>query len=61
MYSHFITVSLLQSLAGNFQGNLHSEYIVQLLDHFVHQGPNGTHQCLLFELLGLMTGSTNKT
>ncbi|OXV09565.1 hypothetical protein Egran_02673, partial [Elaphomyces granulatus] len=26
--------------------------IVQLLDSFVHQGPNGQHQCLVFELLG---------
>jgi serine/threonine protein kinase len=35
------------SLAGHCQGHL-----VQLLDHFLHQGPNGTHQCLVFELLG---------
>jgi len=40
------------SLAGHCQGHLHSKYIVQLLDHFLHQGPNGTHQCLVFELLG---------
>jgi len=26
--------------------------IVQLLDYFVHHGPNGSHQCLVFELLG---------
>lgn len=26
--------------------------VVQLLDHFLHQGPNGTHQCLVLELLG---------
>jgi serine/threonine-protein kinase SRPK3 len=25
--------------------------IVQLLDYFIHQGPNGCHQCLVFELL----------
>jgi serine/threonine-protein kinase SRPK3 len=30
-----------------------SHHIVRLLDHFVHQGPNGCHQCLVFELLGL--------
>jgi serine/threonine-protein kinase SRPK3 len=40
------------SLAGLRQGHLHSKYIVQLLDDFFHQGPNGTHQCLVFELLG---------
>ncbi|OJJ30824.1 hypothetical protein ASPWEDRAFT_54195 [Aspergillus wentii DTO 134E9] len=33
-------------------GNLSSNYIVQLLDSFSHQGPNGLHQCLVFELLG---------
>lgn len=27
-------------------------YIVQLLDFFSHHGPNGTHQCVVFELLG---------
>ena len=26
--------------------------VVQLLDSFVHEGPNGEHQCLVFELLG---------
>ncbi|KAL6713257.1 hypothetical protein ACLMJK_008722 [Lecanora helva] len=26
--------------------------IVQFIDNFLHQGPNGTHQCLVFELLG---------
>jgi serine/threonine protein kinase len=30
----------------------YSKYIVQILDSFVHQGPNGQHQCLVFELLG---------
>lgn len=42
----------LQSLAENSLGDLQFEYIVQLLDHFSHQGPNGTHDCLVFELLG---------
>ncbi|KAK4138477.1 kinase-like protein [Trichocladium antarcticum] len=27
-------------------------HLVQLLDAFAHQGPNGKHQCLVFELLG---------
>ncbi|CAG8280143.1 unnamed protein product [Penicillium salamii] len=31
---------------------LSSNYIVQLLDAFLHKGPNGVHQCLVFELLG---------
>ncbi len=42
----------LLSLASMANGNLGSKYIVQLLDHFFHQGPNGNHQCLVFELLG---------
>jgi serine/threonine protein kinase len=29
-----------------------ARHIVQLLDCFIHQGPNGCHQCLVFELLG---------
>ena len=29
-----------------------SNSIVKLLDSFIHQGPNGSHECLVFELLG---------
>jgi serine/threonine-protein kinase SRPK3 len=29
-----------------------SKYIIELLDSFTHRGPNGNHQCLVFELLG---------
>ena len=45
-------LDVLQSLEKRCDGNLGSKYIVQLLDGFTHQGPNGTHQCLVFELLG---------
>ena len=38
----------LRSLAKHSKG----KYIVELLDEFLHYGPNGTHQCLVFELLG---------
>lgn len=41
----------LQLLEKRSQG-MFSKYIVELLDVFVHQGPNGRHQCLVFELLG---------
>lgn len=27
-------------------------YVVQLRDEFCYEGPNGNHQCLVFELLG---------
>jgi serine/threonine-protein kinase SRPK3 len=42
----------LQSLAEISRGSLHYQFIVHLLDHFSHQGPNGIHGCLVFELLG---------
>jgi serine/threonine-protein kinase SRPK3 len=45
-------LSNLQLLKNRSKGSLSSKYIVQLLDSFVHQGPNGQHQCLVFELLG---------
>lgn len=34
------------------QGGLGSNFLVELLDEFTHTGPNGVHQCLVFELLG---------
>ncbi|PYI04553.1 kinase-like protein [Aspergillus sclerotiicarbonarius CBS 121057] len=52
---NFHELDNLQHLAAHAQGSqgtLASNYIVQLLDTFVHQGPNGSHQCLVFELLG---------
>jgi serine/threonine-protein kinase SRPK3 len=29
-----------------------SEYVITLLDSFEHQGPNGTHLCLVLPLMG---------
>ncbi|KAJ1970340.1 serine/threonine protein kinase, CMGC [Dimargaris xerosporica] len=28
------------------------QHVVQMLDHFKHQGPHGTHVCMVFEVLG---------
>jgi len=42
----------LRALAEHTKESLCVEYIVQLLDDFLHQGSNGCHQCLVFELLG---------
>lgn len=28
------------------------EHVIQLLDTFTHEGPNGTHVCMVFEVLG---------
>lgn len=41
-------LSVLQSL----QRARAAHRVVRLLDAFVHEGPNGSHQCLVFELLG---------
>lgn len=43
---------ILQALAQRANGSLSSHHIVHLLDFFSHAGPNGWHQCLVFELLG---------
>lgn len=42
----------LHTLSSSSQEGLAAHYIVQLLDEFTHDGPNGTHKCLVFELLG---------
>ena len=42
----------LQLLADRSQGKPSARYIVSVLDSFTHQGPNGTHLCIVFELLG---------
>ncbi|KAF9957487.1 serine/threonine protein kinase, CMGC group [Mortierella alpina] len=28
------------------------KFVVELLDHFMHRGPNGSHVCMVFEVLG---------
>ncbi|KAL9128243.1 MAG: hypothetical protein Q9175_007563 [Cornicularia normoerica] len=45
-------LSTIRSLGAHSQGRLCSKFTVELLDDFIHQGPNGSHQCLVFELLG---------
>lgn len=45
-------LSNLEYLNRNSAGDLSASYIIQLLDSFKHEGPNGVHQCLVFELLG---------
>ena len=42
----------LRALSEHAKGNLGSKHIVQLLDDFRHEGPNGSHLCLVLELLG---------
>jgi serine/threonine-protein kinase SRPK3 len=42
----------LRELAQKSSGNPGSKCVVQLLDELEHNGPNGYHQCLVFEVLG---------
>jgi serine/threonine protein kinase len=37
--------------------DLDSQHITALLDAFQHQGPNGKHQCLVFEVMGATAAS----
>ncbi|KXG46500.1 uncharacterized protein PGRI_053560 [Penicillium griseofulvum] len=45
-------LEILNFLERQSENGLSSNYVVQLLDAFTHEGPNGVHQCLVFELLG---------
>ncbi|KAJ5085091.1 hypothetical protein N7532_009862 [Penicillium argentinense] len=45
-------LQMLKHLESYSRKELSSNYVVQLLDAFTHEGPNGVHQCLVFELLG---------
>lgn len=42
----------LRALSEHAKGNLGSKYIVQLVDDFRTEGPNGSHLCLVLEMLG---------
>lgn len=33
-----------------------TKHVVQVLDSFMHQGPNGDHRCIVLELLGPSVG-----
>ncbi|KIV83111.1 hypothetical protein PV11_05165 [Exophiala sideris] len=41
-----------RALSKLSQGHLRSKHIVRLFDDFILDGPNGRHQCLVYELLG---------
>ena len=45
-------VQILGRLSHGSAGHPGKRNIMQMLDHFEHTGPNGTHQCLVLELLG---------
>ncbi|EPS35761.1 hypothetical protein H072_10753 [Dactylellina haptotyla CBS 200.50] len=44
--------AVLNPLKNSKVPNLGREHVICLKDSFYHQGPNGNHHCLVFELLG---------
>lgn len=45
-------IKLLQRLVSANQNHPGCRHCVSLLDHFRHKGPNGSHVCMVFEVLG---------
>lgn len=45
-------IKLLQRLVAANPGHAGRRHCVSLLDHFKHKGPNGSHVCMVFEVLG---------
>ncbi|KAL2054439.1 hypothetical protein ABVK25_005187 [Lepraria finkii] len=45
-------VRILEHLSHGPASHPGKKHIIQLLDRFEHEGPNGTHPCLVFESLG---------
>ncbi|KAL9578020.1 MAG: hypothetical protein Q9212_005993 [Teloschistes hypoglaucus] len=45
-------IDILQLLAADNSQHPGKQHVVSLLDHFSHEGPNGTHDCLVFPVLG---------
>jgi len=53
-------IKLLEKIATANPLHPGRQHIVSLLDHFEHSGPNGVHECLVFEALGESVLSTIK-
>lgn len=45
-------IKLLQKIVQANPNHPGRKYVVSLLDSFEHKGPNGTHVCMVFEVLG---------
>lgn len=43
-------IEILRQLKSRDSSRAH--HVVQLLDHFTHTGPHGTHVCMVFEMMG---------
>ena len=45
-------ITLLEKVNSGNGAHEGKKHVVQLLDHFIHEGPNGKHVCMIFEVLG---------
>lgn len=45
-------IKLLQRLISSDPTHPGRRHVISFLDHFRHKGPNGTHVCMVFEVLG---------
>ncbi|KAH3978977.1 hypothetical protein HBH70_097650 [Parastagonospora nodorum] len=50
-------LSILEKLSTTASIDPDSRYMTVLLDEFQHEGPNGKHQCLVFEVMGATAAS----
>ncbi|KDE09377.1 CMGC/SRPK protein kinase [Microbotryum lychnidis-dioicae p1A1 Lamole] len=48
----FDEIRLLQRVVESNPNHPGRRHVVSLLDHFTHEGPNGAHVCMVFEVLG---------
>ncbi|KAH3669473.1 hypothetical protein OGAPHI_001594 [Ogataea philodendri] len=45
-------IKILEKVNNGPENHPGRRHVVQMLDHFVHTGPNGEHICMIFEVLG---------
>jgi non-specific serine/threonine protein kinase len=50
-------LSILEKLSSLASVDPKSQHVTVLLDEFQHEGPNGKHQCLVFEVMGATAAS----
>jgi serine/threonine protein kinase len=50
-------LSILERLSTTASNDPNSRHVTVLLDEFQHKGPNGKHQCLVFEAMGATAAS----
>lgn len=50
-------LSILKMISSAASEDPDSQHITVLLDEFQHEGPNGKHQCLVFEVMGVTAAS----